>query len=429
MSGAAGGAPGAVASEPRRAAAARAALGAVARAVAAPLSSARTWTAAADLVLGAAAALLVAFVVAAAAERGLTAALVASALMLLLAAAVSGASGALDRRLANALLDAGIEAPQPASARPSWRAYAWTLLRLPLALVALLALVLTVFVALLLVLAPFSGGLGDAPLLAQAWCVLAGIALGLLALHGIDAWRWLHVRLARALLGRSGAQRLVALRERAERLAARAELARDLHDSVGHAVTAATLQAAAARRVLARDPQFAADALKAIEQQGRRALDELDHVLASLRDEDDGAARGARAAPRRPAPGLGDVDRLLERTRAAGVPLTVVQRGERDGIAPVLDREAYRVLQEGLTNVLRHAAGATTRVLVEAASDQLAIVVDDDGGRALDPRRRGGGSGLRAAGERVRALGGTLEAGPVDGGGYRLRAMLPLRRR
>jgi signal transduction histidine kinase len=339
---------------------------------------------------------------------------------------VSGAAGALDRRLANALLDAGIAQPRPASARPSWRAVAWALLRPPLALLAAAAALSALFVAFLLVTGPFTGGLGDAAVPLQAWSVCAGIALALLLLHAVDGCALLHARLARALLGPSEAQRIAALTARAERLAARAELARELHDSVGHAVTAATLQAAAARRVLASDPQFAADALEAIEQQGRRALEELDHVLASMRDEHEHEHEAAAVAPRRPAPDLGDLDELVARTRAAGLPLTVELRGERERVPPALGREAHRLLQEGLTNVLRHAAGAPTRVLVEVGDDRLVLVVEDVGGWTLDPDRRGGGSGLRSARERVLALGGTLEAGPSAAGGYRLRTMLPL---
>ena len=183
---------------------------------------------------------------------------------------------------------------------------------------------------------------------------------------------------------------------RSERADARADLARELHDSVGHSVTAAVLQASAARRVLTADPAFADDALRAIEEQGREALEELDRVLAVLRDEDGGT---------RPAPTLDDVDALLARTRAAGVQIAITRGGDFERVPAAVGREAYRVLQEALTNVMRHASGATATVSLAVGERSLDLSVDNGPGTAIQPGRTSGGNGLRGVRERLRALG------------------------
>ncbi|MCB5183352.1 histidine kinase [Streptomyces sp. SMC 277] len=239
--------------------------------------------------------------------------------------------------------------------------------------------------------------------------------------------------LARAvpvLLGPSTADRLAAAEERAADLAVRNRLARELHDAVGHALSAVTLQAVAARRVLDRDPEFVREALAAIEDTTRRTVGELDTVLGLLRDGD--AARPDAA----PAPTLGaDLAGLLARTRATGAAVTAYQDpgpvGSWEALPAIVSREAYRIVQEGLSNALRHGAGGPVELHLAVREKEetrvLEIVMTNvpaapGGGPA---GRGGGGRGLRGAGERAALLGGSVEAGP-DVGRWRLRAVLPL---
>lgn len=223
-------------------------------------------------------------------------------------------------------------------------------------------------------------------------------------------------RLAPALLGPTPADRLAAARQRADRMAERARIARELHDSVGHALSAVGVQAAAAARLLRTDPEFAATALAAIEETARDAVAELDHVLGLLRDE------GDRTAP----PTLADLPALLDRTRAAGAEVDYAEDGFEPAVLPgTLSREAYRIVQEGLGNALRHAGDAPVRLCLTVREDTLEITLANP----LPPRRRtraGGGSGLTGMRERVALLRGSLVAGPDDGGQWRLTARLPL---
>ncbi|MFJ3923527.1 sensor histidine kinase [Streptomyces sp. NPDC090022] len=271
--------------------------------------------------------------------------------------------------------------------------------------------------------------------------VLAGLALlALLALCAAGAGALL-ARAAPLLLGPSTADRLAAAEERAADLAVRNRLARELHDAVGHALSAVTLQAAAARRVLDDDPGFVREALAAIEDTTRRTVGELDAVLGLLRDGD--AARPDAA----PAPTLAaDLEGLLARTRAAGTVLTVRQQpgpgGGWDRLPAIVSREAYRIVQEGLSNALRHGAGPVElRIAVredsgpgEEKTHELEIDMTNprspQGSRAA---RTTGGRGLRGTAERAALLGGSVEAGPEDGpdggpeaGRWRLRAVLPI---
>ncbi|MFI5665891.1 sensor histidine kinase [Streptomyces sp. NPDC051704] len=237
-------------------------------------------------------------------------------------------------------------------------------------------------------------------------------------------------RTAPVLLGPTAADRLAAAEERAADLAVRNRLARELHDAVGHALSAVTLQAAAARRVLDSDPAFAREALAAIEDTTRRTVGELDAVLGLLRDGDPARAGSA------PAPTLAaDLDGLLARTRAAGTAVTVHQHpgpaGNWEQLPAVASREAYRIVQEGLSNALRHGTGPVElRIAVRGAHDgtppELEITMTNPPDPAERPQpRTTGGRGLHGAAERATLLGGRLEAGPHQGL-WRLRALLPL---
>ena len=283
----------------------------------------------------------------------------------------------MDRAIANALLDAGIQAP-PAhrhaegpwlqrlravvTAPSTWRSLGWLALRFPLALISFTIPAAMLGLSVALVIEPIAGGLQDADALPRIAAIVAAAAVAFL-----DAERGRRVRVRStaaspgALLGPSRSDELQRLRADTARLGARADLARDLHDSVGHSVTAIVLQASAARRVLETDPAFVAGALEAIEAQGREALDELDRVLAVLRDEP--------SSPR-PSAGLADIDELVARTAAAGLPITLERRGDFATVPAAVGREAYRVLQEALTNVLRHASGAATRCVDRGLRDR-----------------------------------------------------------
>ncbi|MEW2138401.1 histidine kinase [Streptomyces sp. NPDC005409] len=237
-------------------------------------------------------------------------------------------------------------------------------------------------------------------------------------------------RLAPVLLGPTAADRLAAAEERAADLAVRNRLARELHDAVGHALSAVTLQAVAAQRVLERDPGFVREALAAIEDTARRTVGELDAVLGLLRDGDPARPDAA------PAPTLAaDLDGLLARTRAAGAPVTAHQDpgppGDWARLPAIASREAYRIVQEGLSNALRHGAGPVDlRIRVQPGHDtgprHLEITMTNAPASPEDREpRTTGGRGLRGCAERAALLGGSVEAGP-HGDRWRLRAVLPL---
>ncbi|KAA2256113.1 hypothetical protein F0L68_27110 [Solihabitans fulvus] len=224
------------------------------------------------------------------------------------------------------------------------------------------------------------------------------------------------VGLAPALLGPSPADRVAELERRAAALAHRNRLARELHDSVGHALSVVTIQAAAAERVLTTDPAFAATALAAIGESARGALDELDHVLGLLREDAPGTA---------PQPDLGDLGRLLAQTRLAGVEVAEELTGSLGRVPAAVSREAYRIVQEGLTNVLRHAGQVPARLRLTLHEDALELELTNPLGTGR-PGRDGGGRGLRGVAERVAVLRGGMTSG-ADGPIWRLTARLPLK--
>ncbi|MFI9453437.1 sensor histidine kinase [Amycolatopsis sp. NPDC052450] len=263
------------------------------------------------------------------------------------------------------------------------------------------------------VAAPFTGRIAlstEDPIVvphgwASAWIPVAFL-LGVVALAYV-VWGAGAVltRCAKSLLGISAAERIAQLEKRTEQLAERNRLARELHDSVGHALSVVTIQAGAARRTLRTDPGFTEQALSAIEESARAALDDLDHVLGLLRDE---------ASSRAPQSGLAELPALVEATRLAGAEVTAEVRGEPSSVPPVVSREAYRILQECLTNALRHAGKVPVTVLVDAGTELLRLRVSNPLGTAA-LSRGGGGRGLRGMTERVEVLGGTITAGRADG--------------
>jgi signal transduction histidine kinase len=200
----------------------------------------------------------------------------------------------------------------------------------------------------------------------------------------------------------------------------RSRIARELHDVVSHHVSVMTIQAGAAGRVLAEHPDLARGAVSAIEASGREAMAELRHLLGLLAEA---PAADGLDAPLRPQPGLDQLDALVAAVRAAGQPVTTRIRVPQ--LPGGVDLAAYRVVQEALTNAIRYAPGACTEVTVERDGADLVIEVID-AGVECPPEPSGAGTGLIGLAERLGLYRGTLEAGRRAGGGFRVRARVPL---
>ncbi|MEV4838383.1 sensor histidine kinase [Nonomuraea sp. NPDC049486] len=217
---------------------------------------------------------------------------------------------------------------------------------------------------------------------------------------------------------RAEAERLVALaaeREAAARTDERLRVARELHDIVSHGVAMMVLQAGAAQAVLDSDVRQAHESLDAVQDVGRDVVTELRRLLVVLRAE--GSLERL--------PSLRHLDPLLSGVRAAGVRVDVTADGDLGRVPAAVDVSGYRVLQEALTNVVKHAPGAAVSVAIEVGHTDLRIHVVDDGPRIV---RRSDGSGLGVTGisERVELFGGTATTGPGKGGGFEVRVELPL---
>jgi signal transduction histidine kinase len=224
-------------------------------------------------------------------------------------------------------------------------------------------------------------------------------------------------------------QRRAAAAQRAGRAAAeeRAQIARELHDVLGHSVSVMTVQASAVRRRLRPDQAVEREALESVEAVGREAMAEMRRMVRVLRSGD-GAATVGGPGDLAPAPGLDQLPRLVDQFREAGLPVHYAPVPELPRLAPGLDLTAYRIVQEGLTNALRHARGLTrAEVSVDVTQDRLVVSVRDDG-RPGGPRDEAGaapGAGLLGMRERISVYGGSLLAGRRDEGGFQLVASLP----
>ncbi len=238
-----------------------------------------------------------------------------------------------------------------------------------------------------------------------AWT--AGLALGYVARRADEAQE----RAARAEREREEEARLAVADERAR-------IARELHDVVGHSVSVMTVQASAARRLLKPHQAKEREALMVVEQTGREALAEMRRMVGVLRRPEEAPALA-------PQPSLEHLDKLVAHAREAGLPVELRIEGAPQPLAAGVDLTAYRLVQEGLTNAIKHARAKRAEVVVRYDDDEVELSVSDDGtGLGTDA---GGGHGLVGMRERVSVYGGTLEAGPKPGGGYLLRAKLPLR--
>jgi signal transduction histidine kinase len=208
-------------------------------------------------------------------------------------------------------------------------------------------------------------------------------------------------------------------------VAERSRIAREVHDSVAHSVSVMVLQMGGLRRLLPDEPE-AQEVLLGLERLGREAVDEMRRVVGILREGGGGA--GADPAPQ---PSLSRLDAVLDDLRAGGLAVELRVTGEPVELPPLVDVSAVRVVQEALSNVLRHAGGAATTVDLAYAPERVTVTVADDGRRRLPVPDRSretaaGGHGQLHMRERVAVAGGTLEVGPVRGGGYRVRAAFPV---
>ncbi|MDX2543744.1 sensor histidine kinase [Streptomyces sp. WI04-05B] len=209
--------------------------------------------------------------------------------------------------------------------------------------------------------------------------------------------------------------------ERARREVAeeRGRIARELHDVVAHHMSVISVQTGLARFVFDTDRETARAALDTIEATGKEALDELRRMLLVLRAADDGAPAG-------PMPGLAHLDEMAERVRAGGVPVTLIVEGTPRPLAPGIGLCAYRVVQESLTNVMKHAPGASAEVRLRYEPHQVTVSVTDDGEGVIPDRVRvGGGHGLLGMRERAKLYGGQIDIGPQSQGGFAVRLTLP----
>jgi signal transduction histidine kinase len=377
--------------------------------------------------------------------------------VVILLATLAGARGAaeIERHLVNALLGAGVPAPPPVIHPDSrsqlrglvreprtWRALAWLLLRGLAGLMVLAGAGATVVVLVALLVVPFEDGYlqwGDSwrssAGYASAW-TLPVAAAGLIAsLHLARQVAAAHVRAARLLLGPDPGAQLAALTEDAARTDERTGLAHDLHDGIGHAVTLMVLQAEATRATLDEAIEPARTNLTTIADTGRRALDDLDDALTALH---------AETGVRRPSSTLADLSDLIRRSEAVGLMIrvhtddpSVLESHPATGVA-------YRIIQEGLTNVLRHAGPVhtTVRVTILERSSGPTESMGPDGSLEVRVHNRSPGRpslstalagdpghahgrGLAGLAERVRLLGGRFAAGLCEDDGWELSAVLP----
>ena len=210
-----------------------------------------------------------------------------------------------------------------------------------------------------------------------------------------------------------------ALEEREVRTRERAAIARELHDVVAHSMTVMVVQASGARRAVAKNPDAAIEALRVIEETGRSSLVEMRRILGVLRADD--------ASDLAPQPSVSRIGELA--TLEPNLPVEVRTSGTQRDLAPAVDVSAYRIVQEALTNVRKHAGPhASATVHIEYGTQALSVRVDDDGRGAMTlavPHPPGGGNGLLGMRERVAVCGGTLRSGPRTGGGWTVAATLP----
>jgi signal transduction histidine kinase len=229
-----------------------------------------------------------------------------------------------------------------------------------------------------------------------------------------------HTLLARELAEKAErAEHARAEEERRAIAAERSRIARELHDVLAHSLSVMVVQSGAARRIVDRDPQRAAQAAELVRQTGREALVELRHLFGPVRRGEGEALSGP--------PSISRVEELARRARAAGLSVRLHVEGEPVDLPAGVDLTAYRLVQEALTNTLKHAGRAHASVEISYEPNEVVISVEDDGGAGAGTLDESGGHGLLGMRERVAMYGGVLQAGPRDDGGFAVRARLPTR--
>jgi len=356
--------------------------------------------------------------------------------------------GRFERRFIEMMVGGPIEAPRPIqNGDTTWgraktmladsytyRSFFWLLLRFPFGIAGFVIGVVGLAVSVAMLAAPVALIFQDTwmrsgtPELIEGleWLVvmlpLVGIVVAAVTAHVINGFAEVHLVLARSLLGPGARQEVRVQRRRAEAAEERTRLAHELHDSVGHTLTMIVVQAGAGGHVYDRDPDFARRALQNIETSGRQALGELDRILGLLRDDD--------AADRAPQPDLSGVSDLVDDLAKAGLPVTLVVEGSVADVPIEVSRSGFRIVQEALTNVLKHGGKAPTTVTVQRTSDMVEIEIlndapDGDGPVTTFAPAESGGHGLLGVEERVGILGGSVETGSRPGGGFRVWVRLP----
>jgi signal transduction histidine kinase len=289
--------------------------------------------------------------------------------------------------------------------------------------------------ALTLAIAVYSTAAHTAGRRAVAGALLTGALVGTATVADTDDWTvldflgnalffcfifggiWIGGRAIRRRRLREG--ELIVEREqkaRAAVLAERSRIARELHDVVAHAISVIILQARGARRSLGSEPESARGAIDAIEETASQALTEMRRLLEMLRADDEAVGLA-------PQPSLAHLQTLADQVRDAGLPVEIELQGEERELAPGVDLAAFRIVQEALTNALKHAGPARARVVVRYGGEDVELEIADDG--AGGANGAGAGHGLAGMRERVSLYGGRLESGPTPGGGFLVRARLP----
>ena len=386
------------------------------------------------------------------------------AFLLAVAAGLTGPVRDLEAAIARALL--GTQTGQRASSRV--RSAWWHVIHVSAGGLAGTMLATIPVVAVIASLASWgagpagAGGLPGWSLALGRWTPAAGAVTVLMVLGAVWALGAGLRQLAPRLLGPSAADQLAAAQLRARQLAGRNRVARELHDSIGHSLSVVSIQAAAAQRLLTADPAFADRALSSVTETARRALQDLDYVLGILREPGDPGGSGEPIVPRVPAESrkttegarphddagdagpagdagaagdasaatmaatLTDLGELISRVEQVGVSIAADTTADSGRLPVAVSREAYRIVQEGLTNVLRHGGTDAATLRVYADSDRLRIEIVNALGRLPGQDGRSGGRGLAGIAERTAVLGGRMSAGPA-GGSWRLEVELPLR--
>lgn len=200
----------------------------------------------------------------------------------------------------------------------------------------------------------------------------------------------------------------------------RMRIARDVHDVVAHSLATVSTQASVGVHVGREEPELAVEALHAIKEVSTGALDDLRYALGALRDD-------STDAPTGPTPSMRDLPELVGKARSSGLSVVLRMEGSLAALPVALQVAVYRIVQEGLTNVMRHASGAQATVRIAVANQQVQVdVINDGAGKPTASSGAGTQSGLIGMRERASAVGGAFEAGPATGGGFGVRAVLPL---